>query len=71
MERPDIPALLPRVRDGGCSICLFTYFVGHEAIVAREDTKWLPHWLEAIYAFLQRNSAYVTAYFRLPADTVV
>jgi KUP system potassium uptake protein len=27
--------------------------------------------LEAIYAFLQRNSAHVTEYFRLPADTVV
>jgi KUP system potassium uptake protein len=73
MERPDVPALLQRAHDGGCSIDLsdVTYFVGHETIVGREDARGLPHWLEAIYAFLQRNSAHVTEYFRLPADTVV
>jgi KUP system potassium uptake protein len=73
MERPDVPALLQRAHDGGCSIDLsdVTYFVGHETIVAREDKRGLPHWLEAVYAFLQRNSAHVTEYFRLPADTVV
>jgi KUP system potassium uptake protein len=73
MERPDVPALLQRAHDGGCSIdpSDVTYFVGHETIVAREDTQGLPRWLEAIYAFLQRNSAHVTEYFRLPADTVV
>jgi KUP system potassium uptake protein len=73
MERPDVPALLQRAHDAGCSINLsdVTYFVGHETIVAREDAPGLPHWMEAIYAFLQRNSAHVTEYFRLPADTVV
>ena len=73
MERPDVPMLLRRAQEGGCVIDLsdVTYFVGHETIVAREDKQGLSHWLEEMYAFLQRNSAHVTEYFRLPADTVV
>ena len=73
MERPDVPALLRRAHDRGCAVDLsdLTYFVGHETIVAREDGGGLPQWLEAGYAFLQRNSAHVTDYFRLPAETVV
>ena len=73
MERPDVPALLEQAKTLGCGIDLsdVTYFVGHETVVAREDGKGLPRWLEAMYAFMQRNSAHVTDYFQLPADTVV
>ncbi|HEX5328022.1 MAG TPA: KUP/HAK/KT family potassium transporter, partial [Acetobacteraceae bacterium] len=73
MERPDIPALLIRAHAGGCSIDPddVTYFVGHETVVARDDGTGLPRWVEAMFAFLQRNSAHVTDYFRLPAETVV
>ncbi len=73
MERPDIPALLGRAHAMGCGVDLsdVTYFVGHETVVAREDGKGLPRWVEAMYAFLQRNSAHVTDYFKLPAETVV
>jgi KUP system potassium uptake protein len=73
MERPDIPRLLGRAHAMGCTVDLsdVTYFVGHETVVWREDGKGLPHWVEAMYAFLQRNSAHVTDYFKLPAETVV
>jgi KUP system potassium uptake protein len=73
MERPDVPELLRQAQSLGCRVNLsdVTYFVGHETVVAREDGKGLPHWVETIFAFLQRNSAHVTDYFRLPADTVV
>ena len=73
MERPDVPALLQQARRTGCAFDLsdVTYFVGHETVVSREDGTGLPHWVEQIFAFLQRNSAHVTDYFRLPADTVV
>jgi KUP system potassium uptake protein len=73
MERPDIPALLARAHTEGCDIDLsdLTYFVGHETVVAREDAGGLPRWVERVFAFLQRNSAHVTDYFRLPPDTVV
>jgi len=73
MERPDIPELLTQAHAKGCGIdpTDLTYFVGHETVVGREDGKGLPHWLEAIFAFMQRNSLHVTDYFRLPAETVV
>jgi KUP system potassium uptake protein len=74
MERPDVPALLHRARDvHGCGVDLsdVTYFVGHETVVAREDKGGLPRWVESSLALLQRNSAHVTDYFRLPAETVV
>lgn len=73
MERPDVPALLRQARETGSTFDLsdVTYFVGHETVVSREDVKGLPRAVERMFAFLQRNSAHVTDYFRLPADTVV
>jgi KUP system potassium uptake protein len=73
MERPDIPALLREARARGCKIGLddVTYYVGHETIVRREDRQRVPHWLESVFAFLQRNSVHVSDFFRLPPDAVV
>jgi KUP system potassium uptake protein len=73
IERPDVPALLAKAHGEGCGLNLadVTYFVGHETVVSRDDHQGLPRWVEAGYAFLQRNSSHVTDYFRLPADTVV
>ena len=73
MERPDIPALLREAHARGCMISLddVTYYVGHETIVHREDRQALPHWLEGLFAFMQRNSVHVSDFFRLPPDAVV
>ena len=73
MERPDIPALLHTAHTGGCGIDLadVTYYVGHETVVPSDDAKGLPRWLEALYAAMQRNSAHVSDYFKLPRDAVV
>jgi KUP system potassium uptake protein len=73
MERPDVPALLKRAYARGCNINLHdvTYFVGHETVVAREDRKGLPRWVESLFAFMQRNSVHVSDFFRLPVDAVV
>jgi KUP system potassium uptake protein len=73
MERPDIPQLLRQAHALGCMLDLsdVTYYVGHETIIRREDRNRLPHWLEALFAFMQRNSSHVTDYFRLPYDSVV
>jgi KUP system potassium uptake protein len=73
MERPDVPGVLRQAQSSGCGVDLsdVTYFVGHETVVSREDGQGLPGWLEAMFAFMQRNSAHVTDYFRLPAETVV
>jgi len=73
MERPDIPALLRQAHQRGCTIDLsdVTYYVGHETVVPRGDAKALPRWVEALFAFMQRNASHLTDYFRLPAEQVV
>ena len=73
MERPDIPALLQRAHRLGCAIDLsdITYYVGHQTIVPEQDGKALPRLAEALFAFMQRNSAHLTEYLRLPMDAVV
>jgi KUP system potassium uptake protein len=73
MERPDIPALLRQASEQGCAIDLadVTYYVGHETVTPRDDTKALPQWVEALFALMQRNSSHLTDYFKLPPDAVV
>jgi KUP system potassium uptake protein len=73
MERPDIPALLQTAHAGGCGVDLsdVTYYVGHETVVPSDGDKGLPRWLEALFAAMQRNSAHVSDYFKLPRDAVV
>ena len=67
------PALLQAAHERGCGIdlCDVTYYVGHETVVPGDDEKVLPRWVEALFAFMQRNSAHLTDYFRLPVDAVV
>jgi KUP system potassium uptake protein len=73
MERPDMPDVLHQANACGCGLDLHdvTYYVGHETIIPREDHKGIPRWVERLYAFMQRNSAHVSDYFRLPSDHVV
>jgi KUP system potassium uptake protein len=73
MERPDIPALLRQASEQGCAIDLadITYYVGHETVTPRDDTKALLRWVEALFALMQRNSAHLTDYFKLPPNAVV
>jgi len=73
MERPDVPALLREANVLGCTLELedVTYYVGHETVIHRRDGKGLPHFIESAFAYLQRNSAHVSDYFRLPPDSVV
>ncbi|HLG86823.1 MAG TPA: KUP/HAK/KT family potassium transporter [Alphaproteobacteria bacterium] len=73
MERPNIPALLARAKemDERMDLSDLTFIVGHETIIARTDGRGLPKWMEAIYAFMRRNSADLTDFFRLPPDRVI
>jgi KUP system potassium uptake protein len=73
MERPDVPQLLAQAHERGCAIdpADITYYVGHETVVPGEGSRALPRWIEALFAFMQRNSAHLTDYFRLPVDAVV
>ncbi|HKD24177.1 MAG TPA: KUP/HAK/KT family potassium transporter [Rhizomicrobium sp.] len=73
MERPDVPALLREAVLDGCPLELadVTYFIGHETIVRRGPGMGLPRPIEAAFAFMQRNAAHATEYFRVPHNAVV
>jgi len=40
-------------------------------VVHREDGITLPRWQEVLFALMERNSAHVTDFFRLPSESVV
>ena len=73
MERPDIPALLKQSCKLGCTIGLndVTYYVGHETILATDNNKGMPYWMELVFVAMQRNSSHVSDYFGLPTDSLV
>jgi len=73
MERPDMPDLLRQACAGICDLDLsdVTYYAGHETVIARDDGRGLPKWLEAIVAFMQRNSVHVSDYVQIPSDALV
>jgi KUP system potassium uptake protein len=73
MERLDIPALLQTAQGQGCGLDLgdVTYYVGHDTITRREGGRGLSWWMTGLFAFMQRNSAHLTEYLKLPPDAVV
>ncbi len=73
MERPDIPMLLAKGREHGCTLPLddVTYYVGHETVIHRAQGPAMPVWQEIIFAFMVRNAATVAGFFSLPRSGVV
>jgi KUP system potassium uptake protein len=73
MEQPDLSELLQRAQAKGYPVdpSTATYFIGHETIVPREDSKGLPRLVRSTFWFLLRNSNDASDYFRLPRDMVV
>jgi KUP system potassium uptake protein len=73
MERPDIPAVLKQacLQNGSLKLGDVVYYVGHGTIVPRDDGRGLAKWQDALYIAMERNSAHVSDFFRLPNDSVV
>ncbi len=73
MERPDIPAVIERMRHHGCGADLedITYYVGHSTVTHRHDGTGVPRWQEAIYAMMERNSTHAGDVLGLPQDKTV
>ncbi len=73
MERPDIPQATALCADttGAVDLADVTYYVGHETLAAREDARAIMAWQRHIFAFMVRNSARMSDYFRLPPDQTV
>ncbi|GAB3372554.1 potassium transporter Kup [Lysobacter rhizosphaerae] len=73
METPDVPLAL--MRSGDCGALCFdpmdtTYFASRESIVAR-PRRGMPIWRDWLFAFLHRNAAPATDFFRIPTTRLV
>ena len=72
MESPNIPAALRSCKRLGLEFDLeqVTFYLGRETLIPRPH--WgLPSWRERLFAFMARNAARATAFYRLPPERVV
>ncbi len=73
METPDVPLALMRSSDN-TDICFdpmdTTYFASRESIVAY-PRRGMPIWRDRLFAFLHRNAAPATDFFRIPTTRLV
>ncbi len=73
METPDVPATLARFcADGDIAYDPMdtTYFASRETIVASAK-KGMPVWRDKLFAFMHRNAAPATGFFRIPGNRLV
>ncbi len=73
MERPDVPrALMQSCDSGGIYFDPMdtTYFASRETIVAGRR-RGMPIWRDALFAFMHRNAAPATGFFRIPGNRLV
>ena len=73
METPDVPLALMRACDvGGMSFDPMdtTYFASRENIVA-SARRGMPIWRDKLFAFMHRNAAPATGFFRIPGNRLV
>ncbi|MGY3266469.1 potassium transporter Kup [Lysobacter sp. HA35] len=73
METPDVPLALMRAVD--CSSICFdpmetTYFASRETVVAT-PRRGMPIWRDALFAFMHRNAAAASNFFRIPGNRLV
>jgi KUP system potassium uptake protein len=73
METPDVPLALMRSCDkGGIHFDPMetTYFASRETIVAGRH-RGMPIWRDRLFAFMHRNAAPATGFFRIPGNRLV
>ncbi len=73
METPDVPLALMRSCDqGGVYFDPMdtTYFASRETIVASRH-RGMPVWRDKLFAFMHRNAAPATGFFRIPGNRLV
>jgi KUP system potassium uptake protein len=72
MQEPDVPAIMARLGDRGLDVdpARVVYVVGRETILATER-RGMARWRERLFAFLNRNAARATAFYKLPPAQVL
>ncbi|MBF6025676.1 potassium transporter Kup [Lysobacter niastensis] len=73
MEMPDVPLALMRSCDAGgiyFDPMDTTYFASRETVVASRH-RGMPIWRDKLFAFMHRNAAPATGFFRIPGNRLV
>ena len=73
METPDVPLALMRSCDSGgiyFDPMDTTYFASRETVVASRH-RGMPIWRDKLFAFMHRNAAPATGFFRIPGNRLV
>jgi KUP system potassium uptake protein len=72
MDEPNVPEALANAGDQGLVIDVadVTYFLGRETVIITNHPGMAP-WRERLFVLMARNAARATAFFKLPADSVV
>ncbi|MFC3551624.1 potassium transporter Kup [Lysobacter cavernae] len=73
MEVPDVPLALMRSCDAGGTYfdpMDTTYFASRETVVASRH-RGMPIWRDKLFAFMHRNAAPATGFFRIPGNRLV
>ncbi|HEY9540788.1 MAG TPA: potassium transporter Kup [Luteimonas sp.] len=73
METPDVPLALMRSCDAGgihFDPMDTTYFASRETVVASRR-RGMPVWRDKLFAFMHRNAAPATGFFRIPGNRLV
>ena len=77
MERPDIPAVLRHLKASGAAgsdaidLDDVTYYIAHETVMHLDDGTGMPHWQEALFGLMARNTQHYAGFLRLPNDNVI
>lgn len=73
MQRPDIPDAIGRCAAtiGGIALSDVIYYIGHETLIPAQGEHAIMAWQRHVFAFMVRNSARMSDYFRLPPDQTV
>jgi KUP system potassium uptake protein len=73
MEDPDVPSILPELRNYGLQIepATATYILSRNSLIASKGVKGMALWREKLFVFMTRNASRPTEFFRLPANRVV
>ena len=74
MEVPDVPLALMRSCDqGGIHVDPMdtTYFASRETVGRQRAHSGMPLWRDKLFAFMHRNAAPATNFFRIPGNRLV
>jgi KUP system potassium uptake protein len=72
MDEPNVPEALTLAQQNGLPLDVndITYFLGRETVIVTRSPG-MAVWRERLFVLMAKNAVRATAFFKLPADSVV